>query len=152
MIVAVIMLMLFMAMPVIVLLFWCMVTGTLLSISVNMFCFWCFRFWCMVTGTFFTIRVSVFCFVGVVMTVIVMVMICAGFILNFILFPTASLVPRHFYFSMFVLVFVVPAIAVVMAVVMPLAMTVVVVMSVSSMAVVMPMAMVVTSVIVIVSP
>ena len=87
----------------------------------------------MVTGTFFTIRMSVFCFVGVVMTVIVMVMICAGFILNFILFPTASLVPRHFYFSMFVLVFVVPAIAVVMAVVMP-------------------MAMVVTSVIVIVSP
>ncbi len=125
-----------------------MVTGTLLSISVNMFCFWCFRFWCMVTGTFFTIRMSVFCFVGVVMTVIVMVMICAGFILNFILFPTASLVPRHFYFSIIVLVVVVPA----MAVVMPMAMTVVVVMSVPSMAVVMPMAMVVTSVIVIVSP
>ena len=148
MIVAVIMLMLFMAMSVMVLLFWCMVTRTLLSISVNMFCFWCFRFWCMVSGTFFTIHMSVFCFMGVVMTVIVMVMICAGFILNFILFPTASLVPRHFYFSMFVLVFVVPAIAVVM----PLAMTVVVVMSVPSMAVVMPMAMVVTSVIVIVSP
>lgn len=123
-----------------------MVTRTLLSISVNMFCFWCFRFWCMVTGTFFTIRMSVFCFVGVVMTVIVMVMICAGFSLNFILFPTASLVPSHFYFSMFVLVVVVPAMAVVMA------MTVVVVMSVPSMAVVMPMAMVMTSMIVIVSP
>lgn len=39
MIVAVIMLMLFMAIPVMVLLFWCMVTRTLLSISVNMFCF-----------------------------------------------------------------------------------------------------------------
>ena len=125
-----------------------MVTGTLLSISMNMFCFWCFRFSCMVTGTFFTIRMSVFCFVGVVMTVIVMVMICAGFSLNFILFPTASLVPSHFYFSMFVLVVVVPP----MAVVMPMAMTVVVVMSVPSMAVVMPMAMVVTSMIVIVSP
>ena len=133
MVMAVIMLMLFMAMPIMVLLLFSMVTGTLLSISVNMLCFWC-----MVTGTFFTIRMSVFCFVGVVMTVIMMIMICAGFSLNFILFPTASLEPRHFYFSMFVLVVVVPAMAVVM--------------SVPSMAVVMPMAMVMTSMIVIVSP
>ena len=133
-----------------------MVTGTLLSICVNMLCFWCFRFWCMVTGTFFTIRMSVFCFVGVVMTVIVMVMFCARFILNFIFFPTASLVPRHFYFSMLVLVVVVsdmsvivpvPAMAVVMSVT-----AMAVVMSVPSMAVVMPMAMVMTSMIVIVSP
>ena len=124
-----------------------MVTGTLLSISVNMLCFWCFRFWCMVTGTFFTIRMSVFCFVGVVMTVIVMVMFCARFILNFIFFPTASLVPRHFYFSMLVLVVVVSAMAVVMSVT-----AMAVVMSVPSLAVVMPMAMVMTSMIVIVSP
>jgi hypothetical protein len=124
-----------------------MVTGTLLSISVNMLCFWCFRFWCMVTGTFFTIRMSVFCFVGVVMTVIVMVMFCARFILNFIFFPTASLVPRHFYFSMLVLVVVVSA----MSVIVPVP-AMAVVMSVPSMAVVMPMAMVMTSMIVIVSP
>lgn len=122
-----------------------MVTGTLLSISVNMLCFWCFRFWCMVTGTFFTIRMSVFCFVGVVMTVIVMVMFCARFILNFIFFPTASLVPRHFYFSMLVLVVVVSA----MSVIVPVP-AMAVVMSVPSMAVVM--AMVMTSMIVIVSP
>lgn len=118
-----------------------MVTGTLLSISVNMLCFWCFRFWCMVTGTFFTIRMSVFCFVGVVMTVIVMVMFCARFILNFIFFPTASLVPRHFYFSMLVLVVVVSA----MSVIVPVP-AMAVVMSVPS------MAMVMTSMIVIVSP
>ena len=124
-----------------------MVTGTLLSISVNMLCFWCFRFWCMVTGTFFTIRMSVFCVVGVVMTVIVMVMFCARFILNFIFFPTASLVPRHFYFSMLVLVVVVSA----MSVIVPVP-AMAVVMSVPSMAVVMPMAMVMTSMIVIVSP
>ena len=124
-----------------------MVTGTLLSISVNMLCFWFFRFWCMVTGTFFTIHMSVFCFVGVVMTVIVMVMFCARFILNFIFFPTASLVPRHFYFSMLVLVVVVSA----MSVIVPVP-AMAVVMSVPSMAVVMPMAMVMTSMIVIVSP
>lgn len=101
----------------------------------------------MVTGTFFTIRMSVFCFVGVVMTVIVMVMFCARFILNFIFFPTASLVPRHFYFSMLVLVVVVSA----MSVIVPVP-AMAVVMSVPSMAVVMPMAMVMTSMIVIVSP
>jgi len=89
----------------------------------------------------------VFCFIDVVMTVIVMVMMCAGFILNFILFPTASLIPRHFYFSMLVLVVVVPA----MAVIVPVP-AMAVVMSVPSMAVVMPMAMVMTSMIVIVSP
>ena len=87
----------------------------------------------------------VFCFIDVVMTVIVMVMMCAGFILNFILFPTASLIPRHFYFSMLVLVVVVSA----MSVIVPVP-AMAVVMSVPSMAVVM--AMVMTSMIVIVSP
>lgn len=99
----------------------------------------------------------VFCFIDVVMTVIVMVMMCAGFILNFILFPTASLIPRHFYFSMLVLVVVVPAMSVLVVVVPAMAVIVpmpamAVVMSVPSMAVVMPMAMVMTSMIVIVSP
>ena len=99
----------------------------------------------------------VFCFIDVVMTVIVMVMMCAGFILNFILFPTASLIPRHFYFSMLVLVVVVPAMLVLVVVVSAMSVIVpvpamAVVMSVPSMAVVMPMAMVMTSMIVIVSP